>query len=120
MRQFACFVEGEVVVYWREIYCVEFRKLKGSIISSSANTGLVTAIAALLIFSIPVTHFFGVRAEYSGRVYNAPNFGLNNFNLDEVTHLTTLRRSISPILTLTSCLPSACKRGEASSQGKET
>ena len=34
-----------------------------------------------------VTRFFGVRAEYRGLVYKAPDFKLDTLNLDKITHL---------------------------------
>ena len=33
-----------------------------------------------------ITHNFGMRAEYRGLVYKAPDFGLTGLNLDKVTH----------------------------------
>ena len=38
-------------------------------------------------FEFDVAHHFGVRAEYRGLVYKAPDFTVNNLNLDKVTHL---------------------------------
>ena len=38
-------------------------------------------------FNFDVTRNFGVRAEYRGLVYKAPDFTLNALNVDKVTHL---------------------------------
>lgn len=37
--------------------------------------------------NIDITNNFGVRAEYRGLLYKAPDFELGNLNIDKVTHL---------------------------------
>ena len=58
-----------------------------------------------------VTSYFGFKAEYRGLVYKAPDFKLSSLNPDKVTHPTTFRRNLFPILTFPSCSLSAPRRG---------
>jgi len=59
--------------------------------AKSANTGIDRQTKAAFVYgggaNFDVTHFFGVRAEYRGLVYKAPDFQTNSLNLDKVTHL---------------------------------
>ena len=57
----------------------------------SMNAGVDQETKAAFVygggFEFDVAHHFGVRAEYRGLVYKAPDFTVNNLNLDKVTHL---------------------------------
>ena len=55
------------------------------------NAGIDRQTKAAFVYgggaNFDVTPHFGVRAEYRGLVYKAPDFKLDNLNLDKVTHL---------------------------------
>ena len=55
------------------------------------NAGIDRQAKATFVYgggvNFDVAHNFGVRAEYRGLVYKAPDFKLENLNLDKVTHL---------------------------------
>lgn len=59
--------------------------------AKSMNAGIDRQTKATFVYgggvNFDVTHFFGVRAEYRGLVYKAPDFQLDTLNLDKVTHL---------------------------------
>ncbi len=55
------------------------------------NAGIDRQAKATFVYgggvNFDITRNFGVRAEYRGFVYKAPDFNLDNLNLDKVTHL---------------------------------
>jgi len=55
------------------------------------NTGIDRQAKAALVYgggvNFDATSHFGVRAEYRGLVYKAPDFKLDSLNLDKLTHL---------------------------------
>jgi outer membrane immunogenic protein len=59
--------------------------------ATAANAGIDRQTKAAFVYgggaNFDITHFFGVRAEYRGFVYKAPDFKLDALDLDKVTHL---------------------------------
>jgi opacity protein-like surface antigen len=57
----------------------------------STNAGIDSETKATFVYgggaNFDITHFFGVRAEYRGFVYKAPDFNLDNSDLNKTTHL---------------------------------
>jgi opacity protein-like surface antigen len=59
--------------------------------AKTANPGIDRQTKAAFVYgggaNFDITHYFGVRAEYRGLVYKAPDFKVENLNPDKVTHL---------------------------------
>src|SRR6266478_3816585 len=59
--------------------------------AKSINAGIDRQTKAAFVYgggaNFDITRNFGVRAEYRGLVYKAPDFKLESLNLDKVTHL---------------------------------